>query len=69
MIKGFYELRKHFDDLLTIIDVLLKDSQMPCFVKKQNVLQEIKDRVSLRFNVGSEEGKEDYFELVNRIVQ
>ena len=26
MIKGFYQLRKHFDDLLTIIEVFLKDS-------------------------------------------
>lgn len=26
LIKGFYEIRKHLDDILNIIEVMLKDS-------------------------------------------
>lgn len=68
LIKGFYEIRKHLDDILNIIEVLLKDSQMPCFVRPSTLLNEIRDRISLRYNVNQPGENEDYFELVDRIV-
>ncbi len=41
---------------------------MPCFVKPKLLFQEIRDRISLKFNTGSlPEG--DFFELVDRIVK
>ena len=41
---------------------------MPCFVRPKTVISEIRDRISLKYNVGI--GKDaDYFELVDRLVR
>jgi hypothetical protein len=41
---------------------------MPCFVKPKLLMNEIRDRISLKYNTG--DGQEsDYFELVERIVK
>jgi phosphatidylinositol 4-kinase len=67
MIKGFFEIRKNLDDLLVLIDILMRDSKMPCFKRPKTLLSEIRDRISLKYNTGST--KEcDYFELVDRLV-
>ena len=77
--KGFFEIRKHLDDILILIDILMKgnlinaiimllDSKMPCFLRPQFVRQEIRERISLRFNTG-ESKESDYFELVERLIR
>lgn len=42
---------------------------MPCFLKPQLLFNEIRDRISLRYNTGLGGENEDYFELVDRIVK
>jgi hypothetical protein len=41
---------------------------MPCFVKPANLFQEIRDRISLRFNTGDTQEK-DFFELVDKLLK
>ena len=44
------------------------DSKFPCFVKPKTLVDEIKDRISLKYNTGIN-GEKDYFELVERLVK
>ncbi len=64
--RGFFELRKHLDDLLVLIEILMKDSRLPCFLRPRILLAEVRDRMSLKYNTGLES---DYFELVERLVK
>jgi hypothetical protein len=58
MIRGFFELRKNLDDILALIEILMKgklsqiiiiiDSKFPCFVKPKTLINEIRDRISLK---------------------
>lgn len=32
VIKGFLELRKHTDDLVYLITIMMEDSDLPCFM-------------------------------------
>ena len=67
LIKGFHCVKQHLDDILMIVEVMIKDSKMPCFVKPKNVINEIKMRIN---GDGNEEDNEcEYFELVERIVK
>jgi hypothetical protein len=50
MIRGFFEIRKNLDDILVLIEILMKDSKMPCFKKPKTLLAEIRDRMSLKYN-------------------
>ena len=68
MIKGLQEIRKHLDDILILIEIMMKDSKMPCFTKPALLFNQIRDRISLRFNTGETQEK-DYFELVDRILK
>ena len=67
MIKGFFEIRKNLDDLLVLIEILMRDSRMPCFKRPKTLLAEIRDRISLKYNTGTSK-ESDYFELVDRLV-
>jgi hypothetical protein len=67
MIKGFFEIRKNLDDLLVLVEILMKDSKMPCFKKPKTVITEIRDRISLKYNTGASK-ESDFFELVDRLV-
>lgn len=67
MIKGFFEIRKNLDDLLVLIEILMRDSRMICFKKPRTLISEIRDRISLKYNTGSSK-ESDYFELVDRLV-
>jgi phosphatidylinositol kinase/protein kinase (PI-3 family) len=69
LIKGLLELRKHLEDILTIIEICMKGSQMPCFVKPDTLFSEIRNRISLKYNVSTKTDSEGYFELVDRIVK
>ena len=46
MIRGFHEIRKNLDDILPFIEILMKDSKMPCFIKPKLLMKEIRDRIS-----------------------
>lgn len=32
LFKGFLELRKHTDDLIYLITIMMEDSDLPCFI-------------------------------------
>ena len=64
MTRGFYEIRKNLDDILVLIEILMKDSKMPCFNRPKTVIAEIRDRISLKYNTGLGLKENDYFELV-----
>ena len=68
MIRGFFEIRKNLDDILVLIEILMKDSRMPCFKKPKTLIAEIRDRMSLKYNTGFTK-ETDYFELVDRLVK
>jgi phosphatidylinositol 4-kinase len=68
MIRGFFEVRKSLDDILVLIEILMRDSRMPCFKKPKTVVAEIRDRMSLKYNMGFTR-ECDYFELVDRLVK
>jgi phosphatidylinositol 4-kinase len=68
MIRGFFEIRKNLDDILVLIEIMMKDSRMPCFVKPKTLLPEVRDRISLKYNTGLAK-ENDYFELVDRLVK
>ena len=67
LIKGFFEIRKHLDDIMVLIEIMMKDSRMGCFVSPDTVLDEIRDRISTRYNTGVN-NEVEYFELVERLV-
>ena len=49
-------------------DKFITDSKLPCFLRPKTLFDEIRDRISLKYNTGQvQEG--DYFELVERIVK
>ncbi len=68
MIRGFFEIRKNLDDILVLIEILMKDSRMPCIKKPKTLIAEIRDRMSLKYNTGLTK-ENDYFELVDRLVK
>lgn len=47
----------------------MQDSKMPCFVKPKNLINEIKDRISLKYNTGLNQNQSDFFELVERLIK
>ena len=51
MIRGFFEVRKSLDDILVLIEILMRDSRLPCFKKPRTVLAEIRDRMSMKYNI------------------
>lgn len=51
LIRGFYEIRKNLDDILILIEILMKDSKMPCFPRPKTLFNEIRDRISLKYNI------------------
>lgn len=68
MIRGFFEIRKNLDDILVLIEILMKDSRLPCFKKPKTLIAEVRDRISLKYNTGLTK-ETDYFELVDRLVK
>ena len=65
--KAFYEVRKHLDDIISMIEIMYKNSQFPCFKGGESIFDEIKKRCSTRFNIGDNTLNE-YQELVDRII-
>ena len=63
---GLIELRKNLDDLCSIITIMMKDSVMPCFKRKDNLIQELRDKLSVK-NLGINK-KNEFAELSERLV-
>lgn len=60
LIRGFYEIRKNLEDILCIIEIMIQDSKMPCFVRPKTVISEIKDRISLKYNTNGDTNQSDF---------
>lgn len=69
LIRGFVEIRKNLEDILIIIEIMMKDSKLPCFIRPKTVLSEIRDRISLKYNTQQVDGEKDYFEMVDRLIK
>lgn len=41
LIKGFFTIRRHMDDIFVMIKIMMKKSKMPCFIKPSTLYQEI----------------------------
>jgi hypothetical protein len=65
--KAFYEVRKHLDDIISMIEIMFKDSQFPCFKGGNLIFDEIRKRWSPCYNVG-ENSINEFRELVDRII-
>lgn len=60
--EGFNELRKHVDEICTIVDMMSRDSDLPCF--QQFNMTVFRDRFKAGF---SDEKMRDYCEeLINQ---
>lgn len=47
LFHGFLELRKHSERLLTLVEVMLKDSRMPCFYSGESAVSHLRQRFHL----------------------
>ncbi len=46
--SGLFEIRKNLDEILILVEIMMKHSKLPCFVKPAKVLGEIKSRATPR---------------------
>lgn len=78
LIRGLFEVRKHMDELIVLIKVMAVSQQLdkqedkyvsplPCFKNPATLEQELRDRISGKFNTGACKHNE-FRELVDRIV-
>jgi len=65
--KAFYEVRKHLDDIISMIEIMFKETQFPCFKSGDIIFEEIRNRCSTKYNTGDNVHNE-YQELVDRII-
>ena len=47
MVKGFLALRKHADRIISMIEMMHKDSKLPCFYSGESALSSLRDRFQL----------------------
>lgn len=64
--KAFFEIRKHIDDLIAMIEIMFNQSDFPCFERGDCLFEEIRSRISTKFNTG-EKGTNEYEELVEKL--
>ena len=67
LLKAFYEIRKHLDELISIIEIMFKGSTFKWFQAGEAIFQDIRDRCSTRFNVGDNNHNE-FQELIENII-
>lgn len=65
MVKAFFEVRKHLDDIIGIIDIMFEHSQFPCFQRGNAYQEEIRARMSTKYN--QSQGTNEYEELVEKL--
>lgn len=65
--KAFYEVRKHLDDIISMIEIMFKESLFPWFKGGPTIFDEIRKRCSTKYNVGDNLHNE-FQELVDRII-
>mmetsp|Transcript_21506 Transcript_21506/g.21143 ORF Transcript_21506/g.21143 Transcript_21506/m.21143 type:complete len:85 (+) Transcript_21506:435-689(+) len=42
--KAFYEIRKHLDEIISMIEIMFKETQFPCFKGGEGIFEEIRSR-------------------------
>lgn len=65
---GLIEIRKNLDELLTIINIMMKDSKMPCFKRPATLQKEIEERISTK-DIIKENKRDEFYELSDRLVK
>lgn len=65
--KAFFTVRKHLPEIISMIEIMSKNSQLPCFKGGRAIFDEIEKRCSPRFNTGDNQANE-FQELVDRII-
>lgn len=65
---GLIEIRKHLDELMRFITIMMKHSQMPCFKNFEFVTTEIEARLKVP-NIPEHNKKNEMAELAERIVK
>ena len=65
--KAFYEVRKHLDEIISLIEIMFKGSNFKWFQAGDTLFQDIRDRLSTRFNVGDNIVNE-FQELIDNII-
>ena len=65
IVRGFIEIRKNLDELLSIITIMSKDSNMPCFLRHDTLAKEITDRLTAK-NLEKTK-RNEYYELAERL--
>jgi len=50
LIRGFLEVRKHYQKIVLLVEMLLPGYKMKCFARKEQVIRELKDRFQLQLN-------------------
>lgn len=69
---GLAEIKKHIDELESLITILAKDSKMPCFLRPETLMTEIRERLKSLPVVNQDPNappKSEFFELTERIVK
>lgn len=61
---GFLEVRKHYEDIVSTIEMMMPGSKMACFSKGENTVNELKSRFQL--NLTDEEAKEYVVQMINQ---
>ena len=64
LIKGFFEMKRHIDEIIVPIEIMYQNSKMPCFRGGQNIFSEIRERFSTKYNVTDTE----FQEIVDKLV-
>lgn len=65
---GLIEVRKHLDDLIRFVSIMMKNSVMPCFRTPETIRTEIEARIKV-FNLPPEAKNNDMAELADRLVK
>lgn len=65
---GLIEIRKHLDELIRFITIMMKDSQMPCFKNPESLVVEIEARLRVP-NIPEHNKTNEMAELAERLVK
>lgn len=62
--EGFLEIRKHCEDIISTVEMMMPGSDMACFSKKENTIQELRSRFQL--GLSDEAAEEFVVQLINQ---
>ena len=64
---GLLEVRKHMDELIRFITIMMKESAMPCFKNPDTIVSELQSRLRVS-GLGEATQRNEMAELADRIV-